>query len=301
MCTNTVFNNKIEIAVGNVFFRLWTNKGLSDGALHWRGAKALPLKKGREHPRRLFLAGKMLSQFSVAGFGKNLAMTPQGDTDSHGANVAPRTERNPELLLLAELAASNLLGPLKCDTWFVQSPSKLFLPVRTHNHNGCTRSIQTGEKTPQLMKPAFISYSLFILKKSKAIPQKILWVFRLACSCNPECAVTYEYTHKYTHAHTSMPHSKQGTSSPCRFSVFLRALFVTVRRVATGPTPWATPYLLTPLIFSLGNSSLHVNICFSTKIIQQLWRRLYFNKSHKIRRGGSEDGSLFFFFRSAPI
>lgn len=79
----------------------------------------------QEHPWRLFLAGKMLSHLRVAGFGKNLTLTPQGDTDSHRANVASRTVRNTELLLVAKLAVANLLGLLKCDTWFVQSPSKL--------------------------------------------------------------------------------------------------------------------------------------------------------------------------------
>lgn len=68
--------------------------------------------------------GKMSSHFTVAGFGKSFALTPQGNTDSHGANVASRTARNPELLLVAKLAVANLIGPPKCDGWFVQSPSK---------------------------------------------------------------------------------------------------------------------------------------------------------------------------------
>lgn len=153
-----------------------------------------------------------------------------------------------------------------------------------------------------LIRPAYMSYSLFILKKIKGHILKDSLSVSLGLRLQSwVCRYLRVHTSVHTHTHTRMLHSEQGTSSPCRFSVFLRAFFVTVRRVATGPTPWATPCLLTPLIFSLGNSGLRTNICFSTKIIQQLCRRLYFNKSHKIRRGGSEDGSLFFFFRSASI
>lgn len=77
---------------------------------------------------KAFLGGK---KCFLTGFGKSLAMAPQGDTDSHGANVASLTARYPGLLLVAKLAVANLIGPFKCDTWFMQSPSKM-LPVQSH-------------------------------------------------------------------------------------------------------------------------------------------------------------------------